>query len=81
MKLGLSTKIKGVVFRKIRLKEGEVDDFIENLKISMLESDVAYNTTEDFSKDLKNKLLNSEINSKEVEKAIINIVREALSFL
>ncbi len=78
LKLGLSTKIKGVVFRKIRLKEGEVDDFIENLKISMLESDVAYNTTEDFSKDLKNKLLNSEINSKEVEKAIINIVREAL---
>ena len=77
VKIGLSTKIKGAIFNKVRLSDSEINDFAENLKMSMLESDVSYDTAEEFISDLKKKL-SIEINAKDIKNALFDSVRASL---
>ena len=76
--LSLSTKIKSVVFKKTKLKESEIDGFLEDIKVSMLESDVSYNTVEKFLENLKERILNTEIDSKQIDSELFKFIRESL---
>ncbi|MGD0728826.1 MAG: signal recognition particle-docking protein FtsY [Candidatus Micrarchaeaceae archaeon] len=78
IKLSLTTKIKSAFLGKIKLNENEVNNFLETLKVSMLESDVSYNTTEQFIDDLHSKLREKEINSRRVKEEIVENVRGSL---
>ncbi|MCL5090267.1 MAG: signal recognition particle-docking protein FtsY [Candidatus Marsarchaeota archaeon] len=77
VKIKLSTKIKGTIFNKVRLSDSEINGFAEDLKVSMLESDVSYDTTEEFISDLKKKL-STEINAKDIKSALFDSVRASL---
>ena len=76
--LSLSTKIKSVVFKKTRLKESEIDGFLEDIRVSMLESDVSYSTVERFTENLKKRILDTDIDSKHIEKELFSLIRESL---
>ncbi len=78
IKLSLTTKIKGVFLGTIRLSDTEIDSFLDTLKISMLESDVSYDTTEEFINDLHSKLKGQQINSKKIREEITSSVRGSL---
>ncbi|MGA2799872.1 MAG: signal recognition particle-docking protein FtsY [Candidatus Micrarchaeaceae archaeon] len=78
IKLSLKTKIKSTFLGTIRLSDSEIDDFLDTLKISMLESDVSYNTTEDFLNDLGSKLRERKINSKRIKEELTDTVRGSL---
>ena len=78
IKLSLKTKIKSAFLGTIRLNEKEVDDFLETLRMSMLESDVSYDTAERFVGDLHDKLLEKQINSRKIREAITESVRGSL---
>ena len=78
IKLSLTTKIKSAFLGTIRLSEPEINNFLEILKVSMLESDVSYSTTEQFIEDLHSKLKEKQINSKKVREEITNTVRGSL---
>ena len=78
IKLSLKTKIKSAFLGTVRLNEKEVDDFLETLRMSMLESDVSYDTTEQFVGDLHNKLMEKQINSRKIREAITESVRGSL---
>ena len=76
--LSLSTKIKSVVFKKTKLKESEIDGFLDDIKVSMLESDVSYNTVEKFLENLKKRILDTEIDSKQIDNELFKFIRESL---
>ncbi len=78
IKLSLKTKIKGAFLGTVRLNEKEIDDFLETLRMSMLESDVSYGTTEQFVGDLHGKLMEKQINSRRIREAITESVRSSL---
>jgi fused signal recognition particle receptor len=78
VRLSLKTKIKSAFLGTIRLSDSEIDSFLDTLRISMLESDVSYDTTEDFLNDLGSKLRERKINSKRIKEELTDTVRGSL---
>lgn len=78
IKLSLKTKIKSIFVGTIKLSDSEIEGFLDVLKVSMLESDVSYSTTEQFIDELHSKLKNSQIHSKTIREEITSSVRGAL---
>jgi len=73
-----TTKIKGLLFKKVKIKEEDIDDMLEQLKLSLVEADVNYNVAEKFIEKLKELLVGREVDSKNIEKEINTVIREAL---
>jgi fused signal recognition particle receptor len=78
VRLSLKTKIKSAFLGTIRLSDSEIDSFLDTLKISLLESDVSYDTTEYFIDDLGEKLRQKQINSKRIQSELVETVRGSL---
>ena len=78
VKLSFGTKIKSAFLGSIKLSDSEIDSFLDTLRISMLESDVSYNTTEDFLEDLGSKLRQKSISSKRIKEELTDTVRGSL---
>jgi len=76
--LTATTKIKGLFFKKVKIKEEDIDDLLEQLKLSLVEADVNYNVAEKFIEKLKELLVGREVDSKNIEKEINTVIREAL---
>ncbi len=76
--LKLVTKIKKIFVNKITLSSTEIDGFAESLKEPMLRSDVSYNTADEFVRDLKRLLAETQINSGKIDEEVTNVVRSAL---
>ncbi len=77
-KVSASTKIKGVIFQKVKIKEGDVDYLLEQLKIALLQSDVNYDVAERFIQNAKEMLIDKEIDAKDIEGNINKILKDAL---
>ena len=78
-KEGLLKKIKQKASRRVRLSEGELEDYLWDLELILLESDVAHETAEKVIADLREKLAGTEFSSR---RGLFNkIVRELRNFL
>ncbi|MCL5430128.1 MAG: signal recognition particle-docking protein FtsY [Candidatus Marsarchaeota archaeon] len=78
VKISLSTKLKGALLKSVSLKESEVDDFVETVRVSMLESDVSYEATDVFTADLKNNIMESKFDSKNIQGELVSAVRKSM---
>jgi fused signal recognition particle receptor len=78
IKLSLTTKIKKVFSSSVTLSEHEIDSFIEDIRISLLQSDVSFEATEYFTEDLKKRLQSAKVESKDIQSALVGQVRFAL---
>ena len=78
LKLSLKTKLKGVFVSSVTLGDREIDDFLENLKISLLQSDVSFETTEAFLEDLRGNLKSAKLDSRNIQKNLVDAVRKSL---
>ena len=78
IKLSLITKVKKAVFGSVVLSEAEIDRFLSGLKISMLESDVAFDVAESFIGDLGTRLKGKRIESRNINDEVVSEVRQAL---
>jgi fused signal recognition particle receptor len=77
-KISATTKIKSVIFQKVKIKESDVEYLLEQLKISLLQSDVNYDVAERFIESMRQRLVNKEVDAKDIEGSINKILREAL---
>jgi fused signal recognition particle receptor len=77
-KLSLKTKVKSVFTSTVVLNENEINDFLEAVKMSMLQSDVSFDTTEQIIDDLRGMLGSARIDSRHIEKGLESHVRKAL---
>ena len=78
VKFSLSTKVKKAFSGSVKLSEKETDDFLDKIRISMLQSDVSLEVTEGIMADMKSRLADSAIDSKNMTAALLGIVRSAL---
>ena len=77
-KVAFGTKLKGLVFKEVKISEGDVDPFIEQLKMSLLQSDVNYNAAERILEELRKELLSRPISSRQINKEITEIIRSSI---
>lgn len=80
LKIGLSinTKIRKVFLNSVKLNESDINQFLETLKISLLQSDISFSTTDQFLESLNIKLKESKFSSKGIDKQIIEYVKSSL---
>ncbi|MCL4373747.1 signal recognition particle-docking protein FtsY [Candidatus Marsarchaeota archaeon] len=78
VELGIATKIKSRFIGSVTLNEKEVDNFVDAIGKSMLESDVSYDTAAYFEQMLKNEVSGRKFSSNGIEEEMLGVVREAL---
>ena len=76
--VGAGTKLKGMFFSTVRLKETDIDPFVSALKMGLLESDVNYDVVEKLTDEIKNNMLSKSISSKGVDNEIRQMIRESI---
>ena len=77
-KVTMGTKIKGIFLREIRISETDVDPFMEQLRLSLLQSDVNYSAAEKILDEIKKELTGRPISSKGIETEITGIIRNSI---
>ena len=70
IRLSLSTKLKGAFSKQISLNQSDIDNFTDELMLTMLQSDVSYSTTEKFISSLKNSLADTKFESRNIRTGI-----------
>jgi len=78
VKLTGKSKIFGLFSRKIKFSENDLQETFDDLQMDLLQSDVAYETTDAIIRELRDKLINREINKSEMHDFITNSIQEAL---
>ncbi len=79
-KVGVLSRIKKALSRKFKLSDAELDDYLWDIEIILLEADVAHEIAEEIVSKLRDKLSNVEFSSKEeVFDRIKQILRDILS--
>ncbi len=76
-KVSLETKLKGMILGSVTIKEKDVSEYLETLKISLLQSDVRYEVAEKLVDSLHDQLVDRSVKSKEIGSAINESVRNS----
>jgi fused signal recognition particle receptor len=79
VKLSIATKVKKIFRSSVKLNENEIDNFLDQVKISLLQSDVSLDVAEYLINDMKTRLSGAEIDSKDMTNALFNVVKDALA--
>ena len=77
-KVGMGTRLKSVFMREVKINSGDIDPFMEELRISLLESDVNYDVSEKVVEKIKSELLSNPIPAKEINKEIKAIIKRSI---
>jgi fused signal recognition particle receptor len=78
VKVSLKTKLKSIISSAVYLNDDEIDSFLENIKVPLLESDVSYETTEAFLESLRTNLKHTKVASKDINRELVALVRKSL---
>ncbi|MCD6549313.1 signal recognition particle-docking protein FtsY [Candidatus Micrarchaeota archaeon] len=78
VRLSLITKVKTIASREIRLSEKDIEDVLDELELSLLEGDVAYEVAEELVAEIKERLLNKPIRKDRIEEEVREAIRESL---
>ncbi|MGC8537687.1 MAG: signal recognition particle-docking protein FtsY [Candidatus Micrarchaeia archaeon] len=78
IKLSVSTNIKKAIFNSVKLSDSDIDKFTDQLRVSMLESDVSFDVVEDFSEQVRSLLGGRKLSSRNLQEELVGTVREAL---
>ncbi|MDE1865431.1 MAG: signal recognition particle-docking protein FtsY [Candidatus Micrarchaeota archaeon] len=78
VKVSLVTKVKKAVFGSVVLSDAEIERLLSSLKVSMLESDVAFDVADNFIGDLGTRLKGKRIESRSINDEVVSEVRRAL---
>ncbi|MDE1850629.1 MAG: signal recognition particle-docking protein FtsY [Candidatus Micrarchaeota archaeon] len=77
-KLSVISKIKSVIIGKVTIKEQDVDELLENFKLSLVEADVNYDVAEKLVDSIKRKLVGATVETKAMTPHINGVVKESL---
>ncbi|VVB53977.1 Signal recognition particle receptor FtsY [uncultured archaeon] len=77
-RLSAVSKVKSLFTRKVRLSEGEVEDLIWQLQLDLLQSDIAVETADYITGEIKNRLLSTDLPSDDVAASVRETLKEVL---
>ncbi len=73
-----STKLKGIFLHEIKVKDEDIEPFIEDLRMSLLQSDVNYNAAEKILDGIKSGLVDKKISSRDIDRQINEVIRTSI---
>ncbi len=79
--IALATKIKGAFLGSVKLSEKDIAPFVEDLKLSLIKSDVNYEVAEKLAQNIESKLVNKEVKPREASKEINEEIRQSINEL
>lgn len=74
----MGTRIKGIFLKEVKVSNNDLEPFLEDLRSSLLESDVNYEVTEKILNELKNELTAKPISSREISSEITRLIRNSI---
>ncbi len=77
-KVSFGTKLKGVFMREVTVKEGDISPFLDDLEVSLLQSDVNLTAAEKILKNIRQDLVGKKISSKDIELQIEDILKSSI---
>lgn len=78
VKLTAKSKVLGLFRRTIKFSENDLRETFDDLQMDLLQSDVAYETTDAILEELAGKLINREIDKSNMHNFIINSIQASL---
>ncbi|MCL5100097.1 MAG: AAA family ATPase [Candidatus Marsarchaeota archaeon] len=78
VKLSAKTRIKGVFLKSVSLSDSDINNFLDGLKLSLLQADVAYSTTDDLIGTLGGALRSAKFDSRNIQAQIVGNVRASI---
>jgi len=76
--LSLMSKIKGIFTSRIKLTENDLKTSIEELRMNLIESDVAYETAEKICEEIFKRLKDKEVDKNEIDKYVNREIKNVL---
>ncbi len=73
-----TTKIKGIFLREIRVKDEDIEPFMEELRTSLLQSDVNYDAAEKILEGIRKGLVGKQLTSRNAEQQISSAIRQSI---
>ena len=77
-KVTLGTRLKGIVFKEVRVNHQDVEPFMEQLRISLLQSDVNYEVTEKILNRMEQELTSKPIEARNLQHNITGVIRDSI---
>jgi len=77
-KFSVMSKIKSVIIGKVTIKDQDVDELLENFKLSLVEADVNYEVAEKLVESIKQKLVGATVETKGITPYINGVVKDSL---
>ncbi|MDE1828366.1 MAG: signal recognition particle-docking protein FtsY [Candidatus Micrarchaeota archaeon] len=77
-KFSVISKIKSVIIGKVTIKEQDVDELLENFKLSLVEADVNYEVAERLVEGIKQRLVGATVETKGITPHINGVVKDSL---
>ena len=79
-KAGLLTKLRKAVLGSVRLSQSDLDAFLDDLELELLEADVALETAEAIEKYIRQRLSQEDFGrGEDIQKKVYGIFRDAIS--
>jgi len=76
--LTVETKVKGILRRRIKLSEGDLENILWDLQLDLIQSDIAVETTDLILERLKERLRDREIDKGKIREFVRSSLREVL---
>ncbi|MGI0141424.1 MAG: signal recognition particle-docking protein FtsY [Candidatus Micrarchaeales archaeon] len=77
-KLSVISRIKGAIIGRVTIKESDVEELLENFKLSLVEADVNYEVAEKLVDNIKSKLVGTTVETKSISTQINKVVSDSL---
>jgi fused signal recognition particle receptor len=78
-KVSIKSRVKGIVKGKIEIKERDIKEFLDELELALLESDVEQETAKEMVSEIKEKIVGKEIErGKDIETVLKKEIKETL---
>lgn len=78
-KVGVTGKIKGFLFGGVEISEKEINDLLEELELSLIESDVEQDAALELVKQIRTRLIGQKTSSKNLDEYIKEQIKEILA--
>jgi len=78
LKLSLETRVKSILSSEVEIREKDVSNLLEDLELSLLEADVAYDAAKSITSNMKSKLVGMHVHKNEVGRTANDVVKATL---
>lgn len=78
LKLSLETKVRSILSPEVEIRDRDVSNLLDDLELSLLEADVAYDAAKSITSSMRSKLVGMRVSKNDVGRAANDVVKATL---